>query len=36
VYLVAFELDELWPTYAGGPDDRLLADVFEHWLEEPR
>ncbi|MGH3127986.1 MAG: SH3-like domain-containing protein [Gaiellaceae bacterium] len=36
LYLVAFELAELGPTYDGGADDRLLVDVFEHWLEEPR
>jgi nitrile hydratase len=33
LYLVDFELDALWPTYRGGRADRLLADVFEHWLE---
>ena len=36
LYLVAFGLDELWPTYSGDADDRLLVDVFEQWLEEPR
>ena len=36
LYLVAFEQGELWPTYAGGADDRLLVDVSEQWLEEPR
>lgn len=35
LYLVGFELRELWPTYPGGSGDRLLADVFEHWLEKP-
>ena len=35
LYLVGFELRELWPAYRGGSDDRLLADVFEHWLERP-
>lgn len=33
LYLVGFELPDLWPTYRGGSNDRLLADVFEHWLE---
>ena len=33
LYLVGFELSDLWPTYRGGGDDRLVADVFEHWLE---
>ena len=36
LYLVAFDRDVLGPTYDGGPDDRLLVDVFEHWLEEAR
>ena len=34
LYLVGFDLPELWPAYRGGADDRLLVDVFEHWLEE--
>ena len=33
LYLVGFELGDLWPTYPGAAGDRLLADVFEHWLE---
>ena len=33
LYLVGFELPDLWPTYRGGAGDRLVADVFEHWLE---
>ncbi len=32
VYLVGFEQRELWPGYE--LDDRLFADVFEHWLED--
>jgi nitrile hydratase subunit beta len=34
LYLVGFELPELWPEYRGGSKDSLLVDVFEHWLEE--
>jgi nitrile hydratase subunit beta len=33
LYLVGFELGDLWPGYHGGGHDRLLVDVFEHWLE---
>jgi nitrile hydratase subunit beta len=33
LYLVGFELPDLWPEYRGGANDRLVADVFEHWLE---
>jgi nitrile hydratase subunit beta len=34
LYLVSFDLTELWPEYRGTRNDRLLADVFEHWLED--
>lgn len=34
LYLVEFAQRDLWPGYGGGGGDRLLADVFEHWLEE--
>jgi nitrile hydratase subunit beta len=34
LYLVGFAQRELWPRYAGAADDRIYADVFEHWLEE--
>jgi nitrile hydratase subunit beta len=33
LYLVSFEQAELWPDYRGLSVDRLLADVYEHWLE---
>jgi len=33
LYLVRFAQAELWPGYTGD-GDVLLADVFEHWLEE--
>ena len=34
LYLVGFELPDLWPEYRGGSEDRLLVDVFEHWLQD--
>jgi nitrile hydratase subunit beta len=34
LYLVGFDQRELWPGYRGAGRDRLLVDVFEHWLEE--
>lgn len=34
LYLVGFGMSELWPDY-DRTDDRLLVDVFEHWLEAP-
>jgi nitrile hydratase subunit beta len=33
LYLVGFDQRELWPEYGGAAGDRLLVDVFEHWLE---
>jgi nitrile hydratase subunit beta len=36
LYLVGFGMRELWPEYDGTSDDRLLVDVFEHWLERVR
>jgi nitrile hydratase len=34
LYLVGFAQRDLWPDYRGRRDDRLYADLFEHWLEE--
>jgi len=36
LYLVGFSQREVWPHFPGGPRDRIYADLFEHWLEEPR
>ena len=33
LYLVRFDQPDVWPAYGGSPRDRLLANVFEHWLE---
>jgi nitrile hydratase len=33
LYQVGFAQGDLWPDYRGPSSDRLLADVFEHWLE---
>lgn len=35
LYLVGFALSEVWPGHSRR-DDRLLLDVFEHWLEDAR
>jgi hypothetical protein len=32
-YRIAFRLTELWPGYAGPPQDGLRIEVFETWLE---
>ena len=31
LYLVRFRQSDLWPGSDGG--DRLVLDIFEHWLE---
>jgi nitrile hydratase len=33
LYLVRFESHDVWVEYDGRAGDRVLADVFEHWLE---
>jgi hypothetical protein len=34
LYLVGFAQHDVWSDYRGHGDDRIYADVFEHWLEE--
>lgn len=34
LYLVGFKMPDLWPAYRGHDEDRLLVDVFEHWLRD--
>jgi len=34
LYLVGFAQRDVWPDYSGSTDDRIYADIFEHWLEE--
>ena len=33
LYKVGFRQADLWSDYEGPDDDRLYADVYEHWLE---
>ena len=33
VYLVKFNQSHLWESYSRAGTDKLMADVFEHWLE---
>jgi hypothetical protein len=32
-YRIAIPFSELWPKYAGSPNDGLRIEVFETWLE---
>ena len=33
LYRVRLRQAELWPDYAGNPNDLLEVEIFEHWLE---
>jgi nitrile hydratase subunit beta len=33
LYRVEFDQRDLWHQYEGPPADRLIIDIFEHWLE---
>lgn len=33
LYRVRLKQRDLWPDYAGAPDDELQIEVFEPWLE---
>ena len=33
LYRVEFHQTDLWQTYDGPAEDKVCADVFEHWLE---
>lgn len=35
LYLVGFDQRSVWTDYDGRSGDRLLVDVFGHWLERP-
>jgi len=32
LYAVEFEQHELWPGYRGEPQDRVVLDLYAHWL----
>jgi nitrile hydratase len=34
LYLVGFAQRDVWPAYPGSGNDRIYADLFEHWLED--
>ena len=33
LYRIRLRQTDLWPGYAGNPEDTLLVDVYQHWLE---
>ena len=34
LYRVRFLQKEVWPDYAGPPQDLLEVEIFQHWLEK--
>jgi nitrile hydratase subunit beta len=36
LYKVGFRQLDLWDDYSGPAEDRLYADIYEHWLEPER
>ena len=37
LYLIEFDMEHLWgKRHTGPPGDRLLVDIFEHWLQPAR
>jgi len=33
LWRVRFEQKRLWPDYSGRPQDTIVVDIYEHWLE---
>jgi nitrile hydratase len=33
LYLVSFDQRQVWPTTTAAPQDKLLLEIYEHWLE---
>jgi nitrile hydratase len=33
LYRVRFKQKDVWPEYKGGPNDTVVADIFEHWID---
>jgi hypothetical protein len=33
LYCVRFDQTHVWEKYQGSPQDKLLIDIYEHWLE---
>ena len=32
LYRVEFSQLQVWPAYAGLPGDKILVDIYQHWL----
>ena len=36
LYRVRFRQRDVWPDYAGQPDDVVEIEIYQHWLEPAR
>ena len=36
LYRVEFDQTELWDRYNGPEDDKVLVDIYEHWLNSAK
>ena len=34
LYRVRFLQREVWPDHAGGPEDTIDVEIYQHWLEQ--
>ena len=34
LYRVRFRQKDVWPDYAGSPQDVLEVEIYQHWLEK--
>jgi len=35
LYRVEFDQKQVWENYQGSEKDKLLVDIYDHWLELP-
>lgn len=33
LYEVQFASSDVWQGYAGSPNDTIIADIYDHWLD---
>ena len=33
LYRIRFKQKDVWPDYQGGPNDTVVADIYDHWID---
>ena len=33
LYRIQFKQKDVWPDYAGSPNDTVVADIYDHWID---